>query len=80
MRIDKFIIRHLEYLEGRLLLTTGTFDQKTPNVSKDIMSPVKNSDAPIMDKSFSIKMRMKEKMKIWRIKIQKIKTRLRDRY
>lgn len=28
MRIDKFVFRHLEYLEGRLLLTAGTFDQK----------------------------------------------------
>lgn len=36
MRIDKFIIRHLEYLEGRLRLTAGTFDrQKTP-LNEDI--------------------------------------------
>lgn len=54
MRIDKFIIRHIEYLEGSLRLV-GAPNQKS-QLSKDISSPEKTLDAPIIyeDESFSI--------------------------
>ncbi|CAL1672727.1 unnamed protein product [Lasius platythorax] len=42
MRIDKFVIRHLEHLEGRLLLTAGTFDKKTPSRQNSYIDPTSN--------------------------------------
>lgn len=51
MRIDKFILCHLEYLEGKLLLV-GTSDQKTP-IDKNISSSVKILDNPTIHQNES---------------------------
>lgn len=45
MRIDKFIFRHIEYLDGKLKLTSGESNQKMI-VSESISSPV-NISSPI---------------------------------
>lgn len=40
MQIDKFIFRHIEYLDGKLKLTSGESNKKMI-VSENISSPVK---------------------------------------
>lgn len=64
MRIDKFIIRHIEHLEGRLRLTAGTSKQKAP-LSNDISSPENISDIPTTHENESFLMG-NDKKKIYR--------------
>lgn len=60
LRVDKFIIRHLEYLEGKLLLTNSTSEKIMP-LSKAISSPVKTSNTMYIDESFAIGTNKEEK-------------------
>jgi len=44
MRVDKFIFHHIEYLDGKLKLTSGEANQEAimnENISSKIFSPVK---------------------------------------
>lgn len=41
MRIDKFIFRYIEYLDGKLKLTSKELNEKIVNEYSDILSQVK---------------------------------------
>jgi len=57
MRVDKFIFHHIEYLDGKLKLTSDKVNQKAimnKNISSKIFSPVKRQHEDVDEVSLEM--------------------------